>query len=250
MGLQSSCQLNCFNSSLNNLSILPTHSIFKLLSSNQNGPSNPRKDARGPSGRGTVFIPQCLIPIKYLTKFKFNKPYKLHEVPTPGKDLHEDDMLVKVAVGSLCHTDGMVSAGHKTPLHRKSRRRRNSRQNGSAIKEFEVGDRILCSLQYHRCNTCLDCLGPERDTQYCANIEGYLGVTRDGSFAEYELVDGRECYLLPGNVSFQSAAPLACAGNTIIRIDPRPNTFLVVSLHLLHFTFPMSEFLGTFKFSV
>jgi hypothetical protein len=43
--------------------------------------------------------------------------------------------------------------------------------NGSAIKEFEVGDRILCSLQYHRCNTCIDCLGPERDTQYCANIE-------------------------------------------------------------------------------
>ena len=37
----------------------------------------------------------------------------------------------------------------------------------------------------------------------------------DGSFAEYEIVDGRECSLLPDNVSFQSAAPLACAGITV-----------------------------------
>lgn len=86
---------------------------------------------------------------------------------------------------------------------------------GSAIKEFLVGDRILCNLTYHRCGVCGDCIGPEQDSQYCANVGGYLGVTRDGSFAEYEIVDGRECCLLPDNVSFQSAAPLACAGITI-----------------------------------
>ncbi len=83
---------------------------------------------------------------------------------------------------------------------------------GSAIKEFEIGDRVLCSLQYHRCGVCSDCIGIERDTQYCQQIEGYLGVTRDGSFAEYEVVDGRECLLLPDNLSFQSAAPLASPG--------------------------------------
>jgi len=43
--------------------------------------------------------------------YKFNKPYKIHEVPTPNSELHEFDMLVKVAVSSLRHTDGMVSAG-------------------------------------------------------------------------------------------------------------------------------------------
>lgn len=86
-------------------------------------------------------------------------------------------------------------------------------QIGSAIQEFKVGDRILCNLTYHRCGDCADCKGPERDTQYCQHAQ-YLGVTRDGSFAEYEVVDGRECCLLPDNLSFQSAAPLACAGVT------------------------------------
>jgi propanol-preferring alcohol dehydrogenase len=86
---------------------------------------------------------------------------------------------------------------------------------GSAINEFEVGDRVLCPLTYHRCDVCSDCNGPEVDKQYCPNVEGYLDVSRDGSLAEYEVVDGRECCLLPDNVSFQTAAPLACAGVTV-----------------------------------
>jgi propanol-preferring alcohol dehydrogenase len=86
---------------------------------------------------------------------------------------------------------------------------------GTAIKEFEIGDRVLCSLTYHRCGLCADCIGPEVNTQYCPNVGGYLGVTLDGSFAEYEVVDGRECCLLPDNVNFQTAAPLACAGTTV-----------------------------------
>jgi len=86
---------------------------------------------------------------------------------------------------------------------------------GSAVKEFEVGNRVLCSLIYHRCGVCADCTGPERDRQYCPNTGGACGINRDGSFAEYQLVDGRECCLLPDNLSFQSAAPLACAGTTV-----------------------------------
>jgi alcohol dehydrogenase, propanol-preferring len=86
---------------------------------------------------------------------------------------------------------------------------------GSSIQYFAVGDRILCNLSYYRCGVCADCIGPEEDSQYCANAGRALGITRDDSFAEYEIVDGRECCLLPDNVSFQSAAPLACAGITI-----------------------------------
>jgi propanol-preferring alcohol dehydrogenase len=127
-------------------------------------------------------------------------------------------MLVKVAVGSLCHTDGMVSEGimgTKLPCIGSHEGSGTVVKVGSAISEFKVGDRVLCSLTYHRCQTCKDCKGPEQDTQYCSNGVQYLGVTTDGSFAEYELVDGRECCRLPDNVSFKSAAPLACAGVTV-----------------------------------
>jgi propanol-preferring alcohol dehydrogenase len=125
-------------------------------------------------------------------------------------------MLVKVAAASLCHTDGMVTdgiMGTKLPCIASHEGAGTVVKVGSAIKEFSIGDRILCSLTYHRCHECVDCQGPE--PQYCQRLEGNLGVTLDGSFAEYELVDGRECCLLPDNLSFVSAAPLACAGNTV-----------------------------------
>jgi len=127
-------------------------------------------------------------------------------------------MLAKVAVASLCHTDGMVLDGIMgTPLPCTASHEGSGTvvKVGSAIKEFRVGDRVLCSLTYRRCGKCGDCTGPEVDTQYCPNVGGYLGVNRDGSFVEYEVVDGRECCMLPDNVSFQTAAPLACAGVTV-----------------------------------
>ncbi|KAK0126435.1 hypothetical protein ONS95_008035 [Cadophora gregata] len=154
------------------------------------------------------------IPEKMLAAqvVEFRKPYKIHEIPTPGKHLDENDMLVKVAVASLCHTDGMVSEGimgTKLPCVASHEGAGTVVKVGSAIKDFKEGDRVLCSLTYHRCGECADCKGPEQDHQYCANAGGFLGVTIDGSFAEYEVVDGRECCILPDNLSFQSAAPLA-----------------------------------------
>ena len=102
---------------------------------------------------------------------------------------------------------------------------------GSAVKNFHIGDRILCSLTYHRCGVCADCIGPEQDRHYCSKTEGN-GITRDGSFAEYEVVDGRECCILPDNLSFESAAPLACAGVTVwgglVRADLKAGQSLAI----------------------
>lgn len=51
-------------------------------------------------------------------------------------------------------------------------------------------------------------------------------------FAEYVVVDAREANLLPGNLSFQSAAPLACAGTTIwsgiVRAELKPGEWLAI----------------------
>lgn len=134
----------------------------------------------------------------------------------PGKTLGEYDMLVKVAAASLCHTDGMVTEGimgTKLPCIASHEGAGTVVQVGSAITEFSVGSRILCSLTYHRCHDCADC--ESQEPQYCQNIEGFLGVTLNGSFAEFQVVDGRECCKIPDNLKFASAAPLACAGITV-----------------------------------
>ena len=85
---------------------------------------------------------------------------------------------------------------------------------GSAIKDFKPGDRVMCGLPVGRCGECVSCNGPENYKQYCPNLKGHLGVTtgENGCFAEYVECDGREASLVPGKVSLQTAAPLACAG--------------------------------------
>lgn len=88
---------------------------------------------------------------------------------------------------------------------------------GSSVSEFEKGDRVMAAIPYHRCQTCPDCQGPENYRQYCPNLGGHCGVTRDGGFAEYMICDARESARLPDAVTFETAAPLACAGVTVWR---------------------------------
>ncbi|KAF2098529.1 GroES-like protein [Rhizodiscina lignyota] len=147
---------------------------------------------------------------------EYHKPYKIHEVPTP-KDLDEWDILVKPAVSSLCHTDSMVVNGDfktKLPCTASHEGSGTVVAVGSSVKDFKEGDRVMCGISYHKCGVCHDCQTP--DTQYChKNLN--TGVTRDGNFAEYVAVDSRSSAKMPDAVSFQTAAPLACAGCTVYR---------------------------------
>ena len=166
-------------------------------------------------------LPQSMKAVQVV---EFNKPYQLRDVEVPsGLDSH--DLLVKVAVASNCHTDGMVQSGvfgsaTKLPQTASHEGAGTVVAVGGAEAEkrgFKVGDRVMCGLPLHPCGHCLDCLGPEGQTQYCTNIAGHVGVTEQGCFAEYVKVDSRSSTPLPNEVSFLSAAPLACAGRTVWR---------------------------------
>lgn len=169
------------------------------------------------SRRGTVSLSQPPFSETHITQY--NKPYKIHEIPVP-KALGPTDLLVKIAVASLCHTDNMVAAGDfrtRLPCVASHEGSGTVVAVGSGVKDFEIGDRVMCGLPTHLCGHCRDCLGPENFRQYCTNLEGHTGVTRDGCFAEYALVDGVTSVKLPDAVSFETAAPLACAGCTVFR---------------------------------
>jgi propanol-preferring alcohol dehydrogenase len=150
---------------------------------------------------------------------EFNKPYKVHKVPVPS-DLGPHDLLIKVAVASLCHTDFMVSEGimgTELPCTGSHEGSGTVVAVGTGVSGFQQGDRVMAGIIFHPCGTCADCLGPENYSQYCARSGGYLGVTAHGHFAEYARIDSRTAAVLPDKVSFETAAPLACAGITIYR---------------------------------
>lgn len=139
------------------------------------------------------------------------------DVPT---DLAPLDLLVKVAVASNCHTDSMVQQGvFGRPLPQTASHEGSGTivKVGSDVKDFKVGDRVMCGLPLHPCGHCGDCLGPETNRQYCTQIEGHIGVQTNGCFADYVKCDSRSTTRLADSVSFMSAAPLACAGRTVYR---------------------------------
>ncbi|KAM0701146.1 hypothetical protein Q7P35_011507 [Cladosporium inversicolor] len=149
---------------------------------------------------------------------EFHKPYQLNTVPVPTLEPH--DILLKIAVASNCHTDSMVQNGiFGTPLPVIASHEGAGTvvALGSSVKNFKIGDRVMSGIPLHPCGKCHDCLGPEKQLQYCENVKGHVGVTTDGCFAEYARVDSRSSTVLPDEVSFRSAAPLACAGRTVWR---------------------------------
>ncbi|KAI0182083.1 GroES-like protein [Hypoxylon sp. FL1284] len=176
----------------------------------------------------------------------FNKPYEIRTVPVPAVGPH--DLLVKVAVASYCHTDGMVAAGtFGTPLPTTASHEGAGTiaAIGSAVDPdaFLPGDRVMCGLPTAPCGECADCRSSSAsDTrQYCAATAGHVGVQLDGCLAQFVRVDARFTTRLPPNISLRAAAPLACAGRTawaavsrardaVARFDPAtsPHWLLVV----------------------
>lgn len=157
--------------------------------------------------------------MKAIQVVEYKKPYKLNEVDVPT-NIGPYDLLIKVAVASNCHTDGMVQDGvfkTKLPCTASHEGAGTVVAMGSDVKGFKEGSRVMCGLPLHPCGVCKDCQGPENQVQYCVNLDGHVGVNVNGCFAEYVVVDSRRTTPLPDKVTFESAAPLACAGRTVWR---------------------------------
>ncbi|KAL2436961.1 Alcohol dehydrogenase 1 [Exophiala dermatitidis] len=161
-------------------------------------------------------VPEQMLAVQIV---EFNKPYKIHKLPTPT-ELKEHEMLLKTVVASLCHTDSMVVEGKfptKLPCVASHEGTGIVKAVGSKVTNFKIGDRVMSGVPKNQCGMCYSCRGPNDWHQYCENAEGHIGVFIDGAFAEYHVVDSRTSCHIPDKVSFASAAPLACAGCTIYR---------------------------------
>ncbi|KAI4607201.1 hypothetical protein J4E83_009657 [Alternaria metachromatica] len=78
----------------------------------------------------------------------FNEPYKVHEISVPS-ELAPHDLLIKVAVASLCHTDSMVSSGAMgTPLPCTGSHEGAGTvvATGTSVTQFTVGDRVMAGI--------------------------------------------------------------------------------------------------------
>jgi len=145
---------------------------------------------------------------------EYGKTVRINEVPVP--DITENEILVKIASASLCHSDLMllngefegpgrpVTLGHEAVGY--------VEKLGANVKGFKPGDRI--GFLYIK-GCCFECRGCQVHNLNCETGGALLqGFGTDGMFAEYAAVDSRNAIILPSNLDMKTSAPIFCAGVT------------------------------------
>lgn len=144
----------------------------------------------------------------------FRKPLQVLDLPlpTPGPD----EVLVRVEVTGLCHTDihaargewpvkpsppfvpGHEGVGHVEAL-------------GSAVTSRTVGDRVAIAWLAYACGQCRSCVSGWETLCLQQRNAGY---SVNGTMAEYVVVPAAYATPVPDGISSTDAAPLTCAGVT------------------------------------
>ncbi|KAI8712212.1 PKS-ER domain-containing protein [Fusarium sp. LHS14.1] len=136
---------------------------------------------------------------------RFGEPYILKRIPRPDTP-KGPDLLIKVLAASYCHTDAVFAAGllsQDLPRIGCHKFAGEVVEVGPEVRGIAIGQRWECQAEHE--------MGY---SPYCPQA-GNLGLTRDGGFQEYCLVDSRQIAPLPESLHATQAAPLMCAGLTI-----------------------------------
>jgi len=164
----------------------------------------------------------------------YKTPYKLHLVPIPVPSTPHD-ILIKVDAASYCHTDFVLAEGQMPGLPKSFPHIGCHEFAGTVVahyvspsqqaKEFHIGARVgVPGRAFHACGKCFECNHERPRDPVAEDDNGYSvhcidaennGLSRDGGFGEYALVDARQLAPIPANLSAVETAPLMCAGITI-----------------------------------
>lgn len=139
--------------------------------------------------------------------------------PLTFKDIelkHPEDgqILVKVEACGVCHSDAHVQAGAFGPLPRVPGHEIVGKvvEVGPHVTRWKSGDRVGGAWHGGHDGTCRQC--NQGLFQMCDNGQ-INGVTRDGGYAEYCLLQAEAAVRLPSDGDVVQMAPLMCAGVTV-----------------------------------
>ena len=145
----------------------------------------------------------------------YHRPLELIDRPVP-EPAGWRDVVVEVGGAGVCATDlhaidGLMEpAGLTVPVVLGHENAGWVHEVGPGVTAAKVGDPVLVYPPY-ACGLCVPCR--RGNDVHCVD-HGFTGLTRDGGFAEYVLVDERSLIALPDGVEPASVAPHADAGVT------------------------------------
>ena len=146
---------------------------------------------------------------------EYHRPLELVERPEPEPG-GARDVVVRVGGAGVCATDlhaidGLMEpAGLTTPVVLGHENAGWVHAVGDGVTAAAVGDAVLLYPPYS-CGLCVPC---RRGRDMHCERHQFTGLTRDGGFADYVLVDERSLIPLPEGVEPAAVAPHADAGLT------------------------------------
>ncbi len=145
---------------------------------------------------------------------QIGKPLQHVEIPNP--EIGASDVLIRVGACGICHSDAHYRAGisriDRLPLTLGHEIAGWIEKVGTDVKHVTPGDRVCVHYLAH-CGTCEFCRrGLE---QFCDTGE-MIGKHRDGGYAEFVEVPGRNAFVLPAEVSREIGATMMCSSATAL----------------------------------
>ncbi len=150
----------------------------------------------------------------------FKIPLTIQDVAVPKPT--ESEVLIKVEVCGVCHSDLHVADGDwsqlagivKKPLILGHEVVGTIVEVGLDVQGVKIGDRVGVPWIHWTCGKCEFCR--EGNENLCVQQQ-ITGVTVDGGYAEFVKAPATHAARIPDNLASEQAAPLLCAGVTVYR---------------------------------
>src|SRR5437867_5196123 len=145
---------------------------------------------------------------------EIGKALKDADVPVP--QIGPSEVLIRVAAAGICHSDAHYRAGiskiDNLPLILGHEITGRVEKVGSNVTHLSAGDRVCVHYLVH-CGSCEFCgRGLE---QFCHQGQ-MIGKHRDGGYAEFIKVPGRNAFALAEEISFEVGAIMMCSSATAL----------------------------------
>jgi len=138
-------------------------------------------------------------------------PLELVDLPSPEPG--PDEILIKIKVCGVCHTDLHTVGGElpvaKIPVIPGHQVVGIVEKTGEKVSRFKVGERVGVAWLYSSCGECSFCLRGKENL--CENAR-FTGYDLNGGYAQYIVIPEKFAYPIPDVFSDEEATPLLCAG--------------------------------------
>jgi propanol-preferring alcohol dehydrogenase len=140
----------------------------------------------------------------------------LQEVEVQIPQISSSEVLIRVGAAGICHSDARYRAGiskiDDLPVTLGHEVAGRVEKIGADVKHVTPSDRVCVHYLAH-CGTCEFCVrGLE---QFCHTGE-MIGKHRDGGYAEFIKVPGRNAFVLPDQIPLEIGAIMMCSSATAL----------------------------------